>query len=194
MTKFLRQMNIHADVISMAISRYPAGGSHGLDHAVRVCRMANDLSEEFDVNRNAMLTAALLHDVGRSFEGPHAENGAIWVRKCFVKSDFDLDMVCRIIQIHNDRTQVDFPEAQFVWEADKLDILGMHGVVRVCQRSGELGGLGLDRDMRSAVSEIRRKVDSLTPDKFFTERGRAIAESKWCTMSTVLEMMERDME
>lgn len=166
-----------------ASQHYARGGAHGVDHAIRVYQYALLLDEYNCANKIVVSIAALVHDIGRTQKGDHAAVGAqfcdalihAWLPELDTET---CDMVVHCIRVHRQRFMCSTIESQLLWDADKLDILGPHGILRMAMRSGEMGS-PLERQNTGAgeslLSVLHSKVRSLGPAMFFTEKAKALA-------------------
>ena len=105
-----------------------------IDHAAAVLRHATRLLREQDdsVDREVVLAAAVLHDIGipacerkhgsaagrfQEQEGPPIARQIM--KRCGVAEE-TVDHVCRIIANHHSARNIDTPEFRIVWDADWL--------------------------------------------------------------------------
>ena len=127
-----------------------ARGSHNWDHTLRVCRLCERIGAAEGVDLDVLLTAAYLHDIGRSFQDDshgavcHAEKGAEIAGKIVAQLDLTEDQkknVLHCIRSHRYRGshKPSTPEARVLFDADKLDAIGAVGVARAFLFAGEVG-------------------------------------------------------
>jgi uncharacterized protein len=179
--------------------------AHDRFHADRVRELSLRLADEWDrpVERGVLSAAAWLHDIGRPLErtgeiANHdawaAEETAALLEAEGVPSD-RIDAIQRCIRTHSIRASSpdpSTPEAQLLFDADKLDAVGAHGVVRLAcivgERSGRTGERYAVVDDASAASVsapdrpdagllrewARERLDALQ-----TTPGRRLGESRW---------------
>ncbi len=127
-------------------------GSHGWDHTLRVVRLAERIARVEGADRDVVVAAAFLHDIGRSAEDAsqgslcHADCGAklaepILHRNGFRFSPAQRDNVLHCIRSHRFRggETPSTLEAKVVFDADKLDAIGAIGVARAYLFAGEIG-------------------------------------------------------
>lgn len=122
---------------------YPgADPVHGFDHVLRVYRMAERLAEAEGGDLEIVRAAALLHDAeGSATEGgdagraDHHHASADFARKILLAEGWKEERIAAVqhcIQAHRfrDNTEPQTLEAQILFDADKLDVIGAIGVVR----------------------------------------------------------------
>lgn len=171
--------------------------AHDAGHIYRVLHAALVLSaQEKNVDRDVLIAAALLHDVGREEQfrtgESHASIGARMAAGFLAgrgEEKVFIEHVCACIRTHSFRKN-DPPasvEAQLLYDADKLDVVGAMGVARTFLYQGRMDepvySVGPDGNVLSGeektpsfFSEYTNKLSRLGP-RFQTEAGkRAAAE------------------
>ncbi|MEW6259021.1 MAG: HD domain-containing protein [Thermodesulfobacteriota bacterium] len=127
-------------------------GSHGWDHTLRVVRLAQRIARAEGADMDVVVTAAYLHDIGRSVEDEsegslcHADYGGRLAETILHRNGFRFtaaqqDNVLHCIRSHRFRgkeTPVTL-EAKVVFDADKLDAIGAIGIARAYLFAGEIG-------------------------------------------------------
>jgi uncharacterized protein len=130
--------------LSQASAWYPqADPVHGFDHVQRVFELATRLAEAEGANLEIVQAAALLHDVqggdtvgGEAGRSDHHLESAAFARSILEKEGWPearIEAVQHCIRSHRYRSTSERPqtlEAQILFDADKLDVLGAIGVVR----------------------------------------------------------------
>lgn len=174
--------------------------AHDREHVYRVLFVALDIAEEeggadFDV----LITACLLHDIGRKeqFENPalcHAVVGAEKARRFLLDNGFGeafADKVFHCISTHRFRgdNPPESTEAKILFDADKIDACGTLGIARTLVYNGKMGeplytldenGLpsdGANDKADSFFQEYKYKLERVY-GKIITARGREIAEER----------------
>lgn len=174
-------------------------GAHDSQHIYRVLYFALDIAKDYAVDKDILIAAALLHDIGRGaqYKNPecdHAvvgaamaqdfltglgwdENKAAWVSDCIATHRF-----------RNSNPPASF-EAKILFDADKLDVTGAMGIARTIAYIGivsepfysldEAGNVltGEEDDNPSFFQEYNWKLKRVY-DSFFTDRAREIAEER----------------
>lgn len=172
--------------------------AHDKEHIYRVLYAALDIAAyEQDVDYEILITACLLHDIGRreQFENPALCHAAVGGDKAFA---FLLDcgwpqeragQVKEAIAAHRYRSGKPpvSAEARILFDADKLDVTGAIGIARTLLYAGETGGPIYTMNSDGSVNdgsgdgcffrEYKRKLEKLY-DRFFTERGRKLAAER----------------
>jgi uncharacterized protein len=114
---------------------------HGFDHVLRVLHMAERIGKKLGADINILRAASLLHDAagahpgGTSGRGDHEHASAAFARQILKEKGWSpkaIDTVAHCIKAHRFRNQ-EHPqslEAEILFDADKLDVLGAFGIAR----------------------------------------------------------------
>ena len=170
--------------------------AHDPEHVYRVLGRALELARDFEnVDCDLLITACLLHDIGRAeqFRDPtlsHAAVGADKAAKWLGERGYPdkfCERVRHCIRAHSFRTggRTEVLEAQLLYDADKIEAAGMTAFVRTVAYNAhvgeptytldELGRIDRREDApESTVQEYHRKLCHVK-EKFYTERAREIA-------------------
>lgn len=171
--------------------------AHDSEHIMRVLYVALDIaSHETDVDYDVLITACLLHDVGRpeQFADPsvcHARAGAKKARTFLLAEGYAeefADRLSKCIETHRFRSdnQPESTEAKILFDADKVDVTGLMGVARTLVYKGKtsspLYSLNADGSVCSGENdstpsffhEYNYKLKKLY-SRFYTQRGMEIA-------------------
>lgn len=113
------------------------GTAHSFVHVDRVEKIATLLAEKEGADRELVQPAALLHDVGRTVGEPHNETGAKLAEEILKQSNAysyeRIEKIAKIVLHHplafKDKLMT--LEEKIVWDADKIDLLGIIGVARI---------------------------------------------------------------
>ncbi|MBP7175820.1 MAG: HD domain-containing protein [Thermoclostridium sp.] len=204
--------------------------AHDSQHVYRVLYQSLAIAEEYDIDRGVLITAALLHDIGREaqFRNPQLDHASVGAGMAY---DFLKELgwpeerakhVRECIATH--RYRAENPpismEAKILYDADKLDVTGLLGISRTLIYIGieseplyniDLEGSVIkmdDEEPHSFFQEYHFKLKNIY-DKLFTEKARAIAESRRSaaesfynslysevvsTHSTGLELLKRELD
>lgn len=174
--------------------------AHGKDHIYRVLYQALRIAKtEDNVDYDVLITACLLHDVGRKeqFADPkvcHAMAGAEKAYKFLLDNGFDIEFAEKIrhcIQAHRYResNQPQTLEAKILFDADKLDVVGAMGIARTLLYKGKMeeplysvledgtvsDGTG-DKEP-SFFQEYKYKLEGLY-SKFYTKKATELAKER----------------
>lgn len=172
---------------------------HDFDHALRVMQLAERLARREGADLAVVRAAALLHDVVR--EAPdHARASAAFAREWLAAQGASPDFIEAVVHaIEAHRFREPRPartlEARVLFDADKLDALGIIGLARLFAFSGahrrplwegtsaEAGG--------SARHEFLWKIRHL-PERMQTEAGRRWARARLARMAQAIAWLEAE--
>ncbi len=176
-----------------------ARGSHDWEHTLRVHRLCRHMGPAEGADMNVLLTAAYLHDIGRSHQDRangticHAQKGATMAKPLIEKHGFtnaQKDNIIHCIATHRFRgdKKPESIEAKVLFDADKLDAIGAVGIARAYLFAGELGAKLHNPDMDIAHSMPYSEDDtgyreyiiklSKIKEKIMTGEGRKIASER----------------
>jgi len=167
--------------------------AHGFDHTQRVYNLAYHIGKWEGADLLVVLSAALLHDIGRVMEegigADHAETAA-YAAKDFLKSiDFPKAKITPVflaIKQHRAR-KGEAPstvEAKVLSDADNLDALGAIGVGRTFTYGGQMS-----RDVRGTVRFIRDNMLNRV-EQMYTDTARRLADRRITYMVQFLQRAE----
>ena len=174
--------------------------AHDKEHIYRVLNHALEIAKtEEGVNYDVLITACLLHDIGRKeqFEDPslcHASVGGEKACKYLIAHGFTeqfAENVKHCITTHRFRKSnpPQSIEAKILFDADKLDVTGAMGIARTLLYTGEIGeplyfvtpdGVVSDGTYDGEASffkEYKFKLENLY-SKFLTRKGTELAASR----------------
>ena len=166
--------------------------AHDRDHIYRVLNNCLIISEnESNVDYEILLTAALLHDIGRDGKlKKHNEIGADMAYDFLNNIDFPKDKiesVCHASLCHSNSCygMQNTLEAKILYDADKLDAVGVMGISRALIGTGNYNNpMYILKNGKVDLSEnsetdcfVRYYVRNLSKnyDRFFTETARKMA-------------------
>ncbi|MCX5805510.1 MAG: HD domain-containing protein [Proteobacteria bacterium] len=125
--------------LSVEMQKAPSPSEvHARDHIIRVLRRCIRLGEKLDADLEILVAAVYLHDLGRHYIDDKA-HGALSAQKAepvlerIVFPQGKRDAVLHAIKVHDvsagseDRTTL---ESKILYDADKIDTLGVVGVLR----------------------------------------------------------------
>ena len=171
--------------------------AHDKEHIYRVLYNAMRIAKtEENVDFDILITACLLHDVGRKeqFADPtlcHAMVGGDKAYAFLVEHGFGMsfaETVRKCIQTHRFRqnNQPESLEAKILFDADKLDVSGALGIARTLLDQGNMseplyvvwpdGSIsnGENDDRPSFFQDYKYKLEKMY-EKFFTAEGKRLA-------------------
>ncbi len=174
--------------------------AHDPEHIYRVLYNALQIAEtEENVDYDVLITACLLHDIGRreQFENPalcHAEVGATMAYEYLLKQGFSADFAekvrhCVVTHRFRKSNRPGTVEAKILFDADKLDVTGAMGIARTLMYKADMSepiyrllpdGVPSDGTQDTEPSffrEYKVKLEKLY-DRFYTETGAKIAQQR----------------
>lgn len=190
--------------------------AHDEEHIYRVANIAMDIAKtEKGVNRDSLLVACLLHDIGRKEqnENPavcHAQVGAkkayqfliqLGVREC------EANFISRCIKTHRYRSTCppETIEEKILFDADTLDATGAMGIARSIAYQGRAGiplyktdsnGDVIEGEMDDEGSFFREFHFKLKKiyDGIYTTRGKEIAKERKEAAFSFYEALYREVK
>lgn len=174
--------------------------AHDKEHIYRVLYNALEIAKaEDEVNYDVLITACLLHDIGRKeqFENPSVCHAMVGGEKAFcflMENGFDEEFSRKVkhcIQTHRFRKsmQPESVEAKILFDADKLDVTGALGIARTLMYKGNVAepiynvlpcgeiSDGTQDTAPSFFHEYKFKLEKLY-DKFYTASGAQLAQER----------------
>jgi HD superfamily phosphodiesterase len=111
---------------------------HGIDHIQRVWKRCLHLGTELNADLEILAAAVYLHDLGRHYitDKAHGELSARFARPVLEKIDFPAEKregTLHAIRVHDVTfrpEQRDTIESQILYDADKMETLGVIGILR----------------------------------------------------------------
>lgn len=211
------------------VERELSDSAHDLEHITRVYNMCLLLAERYsDIDKDVLKTSALLHDIARVIEDndstgvvDHAVLGAEMSERILTKLGYDEEKIKKIIHcIASHRFRSDHRphsrEAQILFDADKLDILGAVGLARSYMIAGKYGeriysDVDLDEYVRDNLLdgvptgrikdislhapniEFENKIKNI-PGGLFTDEAKKIALERVAFMEQFYKQLKKELE
>jgi uncharacterized protein len=204
-----------------------SGSAHNMDHILRVYNSCLSIAEDkSDINLNVLKTATLLHDIARVKEDldntgniDHAVLGADMagrILKDLHYSEEEIDHIKHCISTHRFRSgnEPKTKEAQILFDADKLDVIGSVGIARTFIIAGEYGEKLysdtpleeyikdnlVDGKTDGRIKEMSKHAPNLEfetkfkhiPSKLYTQKARKMAEQRMEYMDQFFERMKKE--
>ncbi len=199
--------------IEQAREWYPADDPvHGFDHVLRVMRIAERLGAQLGADLEVVRSAALLHDAAGAMPGGHGresheKDSAALARSVLESEGWEADRIEAVLHCirahrYRGREMARSLEAQVLFDADKLDVLGAFGVARTIgyaiqagqpvyaepsQQFLESGELELD-EPHSAYHEYLYKLRKVEA-RLHTEPARRMAAARQGVMKAFFEQL-----
>lgn len=174
--------------------------AHDCEHVYRVLYHALEIAKTItDVDYDVLIAACLLHDIGRKeqFKNPSLCHAAVGSEKAFAfltAHGFGTEYAARVrdcIKTHRYRENnlPESPEAEILFDADKLDVTGAMGIARTLIYKGIVAeplysllpdGMvsdGSQDAMPSFFQEYKYKLEHIY-DRFYTEKAASLAEER----------------
>ena len=173
--------------------------AHDCEHVYRVLYNALEIAKTEDVDYDILISACLLHDIGRmeQIQNPslcHAKVGSEKAYQFLLDIGMDASFansVKHCIQTHRFRKNLPptTTEAKILFDADKLDVTGAIGIARTLLYQGTLteplyrhlpdGTIsnGSEDIGQSFFREYKFKLEKLY-DRFYTRRGGELAAER----------------
>lgn len=167
------------------------GTAHSYAHVDRVAKIATILAEEEKADQELVQTAALLHDVGYVVGEPHNETGARLARKILEKTttlpEQRIEKIIKIILRHPiaSRDKLENLEEKIVWDADKIDLLGVIGIVRVFHWMGKKS---FETSVNTCFTELKPIYNLLN-----TASARKIAKQRQRRTTACLSALKQEL-
>lgn len=168
------------------------GTAHSYDHVDRVLKIATSLAEKENADLEMVQVGSLLHDIGRTIGEPHAEKGVEPARRVLTEFNVprkEMNKILRIVEYHDvkGREKLETLEGKVVWDADKIDLIGLTGASRAFHYAGET-----NMPFNDAVKWcINRSMHQ--PYEFFTETAREIADRRYAVMKRFALTLENEL-
>lgn len=180
-------MNVEEILSTVRTFAYNNSGKddlHGFKHVGRVLNLSVQIGTALNANLLIIKIAALLHDVGRTYEERndtknHAEISAEMAEKFLLKTNFyinddDIENILHSIRAHSfsNKIKPKTLEAKILSDADKLDALGAIGLYRTIGFTIQKGG-----GIAQVINHLENKILKLK-DLMYLDYSEKIAEKR----------------
>ncbi len=172
------------------------GAGHGMDHVLRVLRLARVIQAEVRGDRMVVDLAAILHDVGDAKFHDGVERSAEFSRQILGElgaATILIDHVAQIVDNISFRKREEAQplslEGQIVQDADRLDALGAIGIVRTIEYGAVTGQPFYSPDdatIKAGIGHFHDKLFKLR-ELMNTDAGRRLAVDRERFMQTFLD-------
>ncbi|WP_143317911.1 HD domain-containing protein [Clostridium sp. HBUAS56017] len=182
-------MYINEDEIVSLTDEY--GGQWGINHTKRLLQIISVISEGLQYNREAVWVAAYLHDWGgyAKWFNPDIEHP---IRSKQLAEEFLgnkgykkelLELILECIEFHHSDNHNRSIEAMLLSDADKLDLLGIVGLLREFSMK--------PRDLRRAYETVISRKSKL-PGVLCLKKSREIAEKRVKLMDELIKEFDEE--
>jgi uncharacterized protein len=190
-----------------------ASGCHAWDHTERVLALSTRIGKKENADLEIIELAAILHDICKPEEMKlkgqicHAEKGAMIAKKILEEHSIlkeTISAVVHCIETHRTKTnkKPQTIEAKVLFDADKLDSLGAHGIGRLFMFANSYGGMLHDKNVDVNNTQTYTKDDtayreylvnvSKLHEKMLTSEGKKIAKQRSEFMKEFFERMNKE--
>lgn len=179
------------DVVKERMSTIKAT-AHSYEHIERVCKIAAMLAEKENADPELVQLGSLLHDIGRIVGEPHNETGAELAREILEEMNYPpekIEKIAKIVLRHRQSLDhiLESVEERIVWDADKIDLIGVTGVLRVFHWAGAMKIPFLEE-----VAWCRERQTTFY-DLLKTETAKKIAKRRRENMMHFLKVLEDEL-
>lgn len=166
------------------------GTAHSYEHVNRVFKIATFLAKKEKTNVELVQIGALLHDIGWAVGQPHNETGAKLASKILKELNYPPEKSEKIVMIILRhplafKDKLETLEEKIVWDADKIDLLGVIGIVRAFHW---LGNKPFETVVKTCFEEMKPIYNLL-----ITQTAKKIAKRRYRQMVDFLAALEREL-
>jgi len=166
------------------------GTAHSYEHVNRVVKIATFLAKNEKANVELVKIGALLHDIGWAAGNPHNETGAKLANKILKEMNYPSEKSEEIVGIilHHPLTfkgKLETLEEKIVWDADKIDLIGVVGVVRAFHW---LGNKPFEAVVKTCFEELTPIYNLLN-----TQTAKKIAKRRLREMMAFLSSLKKEL-
>ncbi len=156
---------------------------HKFDHIDLTVKLSKYLAMKEKANLEVCTVAGYLHDIAADkSRTKHGAVGARIAEKFLLKigvPDFFVKQVCYAIAQHNNGSHKKTKEAEVLWDADKLQLIGPLGFARILR----FCFLSLNYEDIYPAIDKSEKYENFFYKRFYTSTGRKIAKKLHNSMS-----------
>lgn len=167
---------------------------HDYYHALRVAKIAINISENMGGNKEIIYVASLVHDLidHKLFDDVEKETNLLYKRLYDAQYNmFEVELIFEIINnISYSKGKVaNTLEGKIVQDADRLDALGAIGIARTFAYGGKMNRMIYDENKENTLHSVQHFYDKLLLLKDFmhTEYAKEIANKRTLYMEEFLK-------
>lgn len=179
--------------------------AHGMDHAVRVAKLAKYIAEREGFDPLEAEIAGLLHDIGRTVQNEEKDHGPAGVSLANglldTFTDFDQETKKRIIKAIHDHSELHTEGilTHIVQDADMLDGLGAIGIMRAYTSKAQLPAY----DPKDIVPHKGARNTNIHEQiafqlewmhMMYTTTGQEMAQTRGAFMQEFLQAFKKEVE
>jgi len=156
-------------------SKNSPGWNDRLAHVSRVYHLCKKFSISFpEANKKILLTSALLHDIGHSYKGDHAKNGAKIVLDILPKKGYSVNEINQIsscIKTHSlkGKNKPLTIEGKILADCDRLDVINLDTWIQVLDSKTVKSGK-ISESILECINWEKEWLNLGT--EFFTSKGK----------------------
>ncbi|MHA2425494.1 MAG: HD domain-containing protein [Candidatus Thorarchaeota archaeon] len=174
--------------------------NYRLDHVRHVVKIARILGEQVGANQEVVNFAAWLHDIVKPGIVPVAEHGvesakvAEEILLSKGTSEDIIEQVTDVIRKHVGltlETKLDPIEAQVIWEADKIDKLGIVGFIHFIVNGARIFPGMMIEDMAEKVREFLPLAEEIA-SSMYTSKGKEIASARLANLREISSRLDSE--
>jgi uncharacterized protein len=165
--------------------------SHDIHHSLKVACYSSKLLEEYGGNREIIIPAALLHDLGRHkklSDYEHIKESVNQAEEILNRCGYsreEIEDIKRLIELHDSPEDHD---SKILYDADKLSGFGALGIARVFLHCGEMSE-SLEEGIYMLEVKMKKRIENLN-----FEYSKKIAREKNKIVEIFLEKLKEDYE
>jgi len=213
--------------IKEIVERELSCSAHNMDHIMRVYNLCLHLAENENIDLDILKAAALLHDIARVKEDndstgntDHAILSSEMAGRILRNLEFSEDKIkciqdCIVSHRYRTGNRPQIKEAQILFDADKLDVLGAIGVARSFvwigrnnakiyadvdideyikdNLGGKINGRIQDKTKHSPQIEFETKLKFIC-DKLYTKKAKQICAERTKFYKNFLDRLEKEIK
>jgi putative nucleotidyltransferase with HDIG domain len=171
------------------------------DHVCHVVGLSKHLADLVGADREVVTLAAWLHDIskpGVESVKNHGGKGAERAREILEEEDVEshvINRVCEAIEKHVGLTlnePVQPLEAQVVWDADKLNKLGIVGIIHFLVNGIKVNPLPTMEEVTETIHEFLPLAERIV-SSMNTDAAKELARERMKHLRTFAEMLDKEM-
>lgn len=143
--------------------------AHGWEHVKRVLYIATELAEKYETDIETLRLACIVHDVERSTDlKNHAQKAAEMIQEYMMSKGYTEQKIEKVkdavLYHHANPDKIKSIEGKILFDADKLDAVGVVGLARCLQEAGYKG-----QSIEEAIAYLQRDAKEFIGAMHFKE-------------------------